>query len=102
MKPEELKAIIYYFRDKIQLSPESSTGKPVIQFTPPDLQELTGAGLNAEGSNRLLSMPWFDEMVTDVIETPDMCGPDEDPQRVLKFARDVISEYIAKQFPLNS
>ena len=47
------------------------------------------AGLNEEGVKRLLNVPWWDEMVDDIIETPEMCDPDELPQEILEYARDV-------------
>ncbi len=101
MKPEELKAIILYLRDKVQLTPDTDSGSVSIEFEPPTLQEMAKAGLHQDGFMRLLNMPWWDEMVTDVIETPEVCEPDEEAPVVLKYAKDVISEYIAKQFPLN-
>jgi len=40
-------------------------------------------------------------MVEDIIETPDMCDPEDSPEDILQFAKDVVSEYIRKWFPLN-
>jgi len=37
----------------------------------PFLNKNNTAGLNAEGVEQVLSAPWRDEMVTDIIETPD-------------------------------
>ena len=45
---------------------------------------------------------WWDEMVADIVETPDMCAPDDSPQQVLGYAKDVVSEYIRKRFPLSA
>jgi hypothetical protein len=39
-------------------------------------------------------------MVTDVIETPEMCESDDSPHQVLEYARDVVSEYIRKRAAL--
>ena len=50
----------------------------------------------------LRRVPWWDEMVTDVNETPDACDPDDPPHQVLEYAKDVVSEYVRKRFPLNS
>jgi len=58
------------------------------------------AGLNAEGANQILNIDWWEEMITDIIETPDMCEPDESPEQVLQYAKDVVSEYVRKRFPL--
>jgi hypothetical protein len=30
-----------------------------------------------------------------------MCDPEDPPHQVLEYARDVVSEYIRKRFPLN-
>ncbi len=99
MTPEQLRAITTYLRDRVQAN---ETEAPVtITFQTPSNQEMINAGLNPEGVKRLLSMLWWDEMVEDIVETPDMCDPDDPPQQVLEFARDVVTEYISKRFPLN-
>ena len=74
---------------------------PFYRFQVPTVEEMVGAGLNAEGAKRILGMPWWDEMVEDIVETPDMCDPDDAPEQVLVYARDVVSEYIRKRFPLD-
>ena len=63
---------------------------------------MIGAGLNAEGVKRILRVPWWEEMVEDIVETPDMCDPDDSPEQILEYARDVVSEYIRKRFSLES
>ena len=67
----------------------------------PTEDEMINAGLNVEGVKRLLRVPWWEEMVADIVETPEMCEPDESPQQVLKYAKDVVSEYIRKRFLLD-
>ena len=61
---------------------------------------MAGAGLNAEGSRQILAAPWWDEMVDDVVETPEMCDPEDPAAQVLQYARDVVSEYIRKRAQL--
>jgi hypothetical protein len=39
-------------------------------------------------------------MVTDIVETPEMCDPEDPPEQVLAYARDVVSEYIRKRAEL--
>ncbi|MBU0754473.1 MAG: hypothetical protein KJ645_05000, partial [Planctomycetes bacterium] len=73
-------------------------GRAIIVFQTPKEEEMIAAGLNAEGVRRLLGVPWWDEMVEDIVETPDMCDPDDAPQQVLDYAKDVVSEYIRKRF----
>ena len=39
-------------------------------------------------------------MVTDIIETPEMCDPDDSPEQILEYAKDVVAEYIRKRASL--
>ena len=68
-----------------------------IGFDAPGEDELGRAGLNLEGCRQIRGAPWWDEMVGDVVETPEMCDPDDPPEQILEYARDVVSEYIAKR-----
>ena len=101
MTPEELRAIIAYLRERVLLGSEEADSPVTIAFLAPSEEEMVGAGLNLEGSKKLLHFPWWEEMVTDIIETPDFCEPDDSPQQVLEYAKDVVSDYIRKRFPLN-
>jgi hypothetical protein len=101
MTPDELLAIMNYLRERISLESDVAEKPIMITFATPTEEEMLAAGLNAEGVKRILRVPWWQEMVADIEETPDMCDPDESPKQVLAYARDVISEYIRKRFPLN-
>ena len=101
MTADELKAIMDYLSERVILSSEENKSPVEIAFQSPTENEMIEAGLNAEGVRRILNVPWWEEMVTDIIETPDMCDPDDSPQQVLIYAKDVVSEYIRKWFPLN-
>ncbi len=101
MNPEELRAIMAYLRKRVQLGPGQAEGPPDVVFQAPTEEEMINAGLNAEGVKRILRVSWWDEMVEDIVETPDMCDPGDSPQQVLEYARDVVSEYIRKRFPLS-
>ena len=48
--------------------------------------------------NMLLSSNWWHDMENDIINTPDFCDPDDPPDQILKFAQDVVTEYIGKNF----
>jgi len=98
MTPDELRAIMTWLMDKVELVPDEK--QISIRFITPSENEMIKAGLNEEGVNRLLKEPWWDEMVEDIVDTPEMCDPDDSPEQVLEYARDVISEYIRKRFPL--
>lgn len=101
MTPDELRAIMAYLRERVRLDPQEANNPAVITFHAPTKEEMTNAGLNAEGVERILSVSWWEEMVADIVETPDMCDPGDPPQQVLEYAKDVVSEYIRKRFALS-
>ena len=101
MSPEELRAIMAYLRERVHLDLQEAKSPIVITFHAPTEEEMIDAGLNAKGVKRILRVPWWEEMVADIVETPDMCDPDDLPQQILEYAKDVVSEYIRKRFPLN-
>jgi len=101
MIPEELRAIMAYLRQKVNLGSGEAESPVLITFDGPTENEMISAGLNEQGVKRLLGVPWWDEMVTDIIETPDFCESTDLPQQILEYARDVVSDYIRKRFPLN-
>jgi len=100
MTPEELRAIMAYLSDRVQLGSEDGENSVVITFLPPTAEEMISAGLNTEGVDQVCRAPWWKEMVTDIVETPDYCEPDDSPQQVLEYAKDVISDYIRKRVSL--
>ena len=97
MSPDELRAVMEFLRRKVSLKDGGAAGAVTIAFEAPSPDELEQAGLNAEGCRPILEAPWWDEMVSDIVETPDMCDPDDAPEQVLEYARDVVSEYIRKR-----
>jgi len=101
MTPEELRAIIAHLRERVQFGPKEISGPVRIIFHEPTEDEMIGAGLNAAGVKQILQVPWWQEMVADIIETPDFCDSHDSPQQVLEYAKDVVSDYIRKRFPLN-
>lgn len=100
MIPDELRAIMAYLKQRVAGTQEAK-GPITITFDGPTKEEMIDAGLNAEGVKRILRVPWWEEMVEDIVETPDMCEPDDSLEQVLGYAKDVVSEYIAKRFPLD-
>ncbi len=100
MTPEELRAIMLYLRDRVRLAPRQGDDPVVIVFEEPSEEQMIDAGLNEVGVKRLLRVPWWGEMVADIIETPEMCDPNDPPEQVLEYAKDVVSEYIRKRFPI--
>ena len=100
MTPEQLRAIMEHLMRQVRLKDEGGVGEVAIEFAPPSAEEAIEAGLDAEGYKQILASPWWDEMVEDVIETPDMCDPDDPAEQVLQYAKDVVSEYIRKRVEL--
>lgn len=101
MTPDDLRAIMAYLGERVRLGPER-TGSPIsITFQGPTEEEMVSSGLPAEGVKQILQVPWWGEMVADIIETPEFCDPDDSPQQVLEYAKDVVSDYIRKRFPLD-
>ena len=100
MTPDELRAIREFLGEQVHLEEPGDAGEVSIRFDAPTVEAMAGAGLNAEGSERILAAPWWDEMVEDIVETPEMCDPDDSPEQVLQYARDVVTEYIRKRAEL--
>lgn len=97
MNADELRDIMKFLRERVRLEEGDVFDAVAVRFDAPSLDDMQAAGLNPKGSQSILDAPWWGEMVTDVIETPDMCEPDDTPERVLEYARDVVSEYIRKR-----
>ena len=100
MTPDELRDIMEFLRQRVRLRAESAEGEVAVEFDVPTAEGMAEAGLDPQGSARILAAPWWDEMVEDIVETPEMCDPDDSPAQILEYARDVVSEYIRKRFPL--
>ncbi len=101
MTAEELRAIMVYLRERVHLGCKEGENPVLITFHGPTEAEMTSAGLSAEGVKRILRVPWWEDMITDIIETPDFCEPSDSPQQVLEYAKDVVSDYVRKRFPFN-
>ena len=101
MIPEELRTIMAYLSGRVHLGSTADESPLVITFDAPTEDEMINAGLFPEGVKRIRCAPWWDEMVTDILETPDYCEPEDSPHQVLEYARDVVSDYIRKRVPLN-
>ena len=100
MTPDELRAIMDFLQQKVFLKDSGGDGDVIVGFDAPTAAAMTQAGLNPVGSQQILDAPWWDEMVTDIVETPEMCEPEDSPDQVLEYARDVVSEYIRKRAQL--
>ncbi|MBW1767716.1 MAG: hypothetical protein JRJ65_11780 [Deltaproteobacteria bacterium] len=101
MTPEEFRSIMAYLKDRVHLGPKKAENPVAITFHAPMEEEMIDAGLNTEGVKRILCVSWWEEMVADIVETPDYCDSDDSPEQILEYARDVVSDYIHKRFSLN-
>lgn len=97
MTADDLRAIMAYLRDKVQY--QEAYPSP-ISFQPPTENEMIQAGLNSDGVRKILAADWWDDMITDIIETPDFCEPDDSPEQILEYAKDVVSDYLRKRVKL--
>ena len=100
MTPDELRAIMAFLSQRVHLKDRGADGDVAVAFDAPTTDEMAGAGLNPEGCRHILTAPWWDEMVADIVETPEMCDPSDPPEQVLQYARDVVSEYVRKRATL--
>ena len=76
-----------YLRENVHLGPQKAKSPVVITFHAPTEQEMIDAGLNAEGVKRIRRVPWWEEMVADIAETPDWCDPGDPPQDMIFYRR---------------
>lgn len=97
--PDQLRAVVDYLQQRVGLA---GTDRRTITFDPPDPGRMVVDGLDEATVRRLLVSPWWQEMIDDILETPEFAGSSETPEKLLGYARDVVQEYIGKRFPLNS
>lgn len=97
MHADDLRRIMTWLQERVTLA---GPGSSAVAFAPPSAAEMETAGLHPEGIAKVRGAPWWDEMVTDIVETPELCAPDDPPEHVLGFARDVIAEYVRKRVAL--
>ncbi len=95
---DQLREIVHFVQNRVLLVSEDERD---ITFSPPTVAEMTAAGLDHDTAFRLTSEPWWQEMIDDVLETPDFAEPEASAKVVLGYARDVVQEYIGKRFPLD-
>lgn len=102
MKREQLVALMAELEKRVRLAENAEGGDTRVVFDAPSADDLVAAGTPEVDARRLLGAAWWHEMVEEIIETPSFCGAEEPPEQVLRYARDVVSEYIRKRFPLEA
>jgi hypothetical protein len=97
MTADDVRKLIAYLEDQVRLADEARRS---VTFELPDRACMLASGLHPDAVAQLLAAPWAREMAAEVRETPEFCGPDDSPRQVLRFARDVVGEYVRKRFHL--
>jgi hypothetical protein len=82
MTADELRAIMDYLIERVQLDTREGKRPVVVAFSTPTEEEMVDAGLSPEGAKQIVAVPWWEEMVEDIVETPDLCEPDDIQGRI--------------------
>ena len=91
----EIRRLYEWLQGRVRL--HLGDDEPTIGYDQPTAGELAAAGFSDELIERTIRAPWWSEMVTDVVETPEFAEPEDTPEQVLGYARDVVREYIWKR-----
>ncbi|MDH3816177.1 MAG: hypothetical protein OEV48_16910 [Acidobacteriota bacterium] len=95
MEADEIKRMYEWIQKRVNLAMDGDG--TAISFDEPGSGDFTAAGFASEAVELTLHSDWWAEMVTDIVETPDFAEPNESPEQVLGYARDVVKEYVAKR-----
>ena len=96
MTPDEVRAAIALLERRVGLA-EPATPIAIV-FSAPSADDFAAIGLAGVDAARLLDAPWWPEMVAEILETPSFAGAGEAAETVLRYARDVVGEYVRKRF----
>ena len=95
MEADEIKRMYEWIQKRVNLAMDGDG--IVITFDEPGSGDFTEEGFGSEAVELTLHSDWWAEMATDIVETPDYAEPNESPEQVLAYARDVVKEYIGKR-----
>ena len=95
MDKNEIKRLINLLRGRVKIG--DIQPEVTIVFSEPSGDDLVAEGFGDDIIAISLKADWWSEMVADIIETPGFVEPEASPEQVLKYARDVVHEYIAKR-----
>ena len=95
MQPEEIKRMNEWLQSRINLDEQAD--KVAIKFDEPAAADFIAQGFDEEAVSLTLKSAWWAEMATDIVETPEFAEPEDSPEQVLQYARDLIFEYIGKR-----
>lgn len=97
MTKADIQSIIIFLQERVLLDKEGPDNRVSIKFIIPTQEEMKISHLNEDLAQQILSSDWCNDMTNDIIETPEFCDPDDSPQQILKYAKDVAAEYIMKR-----
>jgi hypothetical protein len=95
MDKDEIRRLYEWIQTRVTLDDEGNG--IAISFDEPDPDDFSDADFDPELVELTLDSDWWEEMVTDIVETPDYAEPNESADQVLEYARDVVKEYVAKR-----
>jgi len=95
MEADEIRRMYEWIQGRVTLA--DATDGIAVAFDEPTVDDFAEAGFAPEAVERTLESDWWTEMATDIVETPDFAEPNESPEQVLGYARDVVKEYVAKR-----
>ncbi len=99
MDAEQIKKMNLWLQSRITM--EKNKDGITIKFDEPSAEDFITQGFDEEAVTLTLKSSWWSEMVSDIIETPDFAEPDDSPEQVLNYARDLVFEYVGKRlYPL--
>lgn len=92
MTRDEIVRLVSWLKERVTLVEDGR-----VAFHEPTEEAMAEAGFGPEFAALTLRAPWWPEMITDIVETPECVGGDCEPDLLLRYARDVVQEYIAKR-----
>lgn len=95
MDKDEIRRLYEWIQGRVEL--HSIGDDLTISFDEPAAGDLAAQGFSTEAVERTIGSSWWREMVTDIVETPEFAEPDDSPEQVLAYAKDVVREYIWKR-----
>ena len=95
MEKNDIQKLYGWLQERVTLVREAPA--TAIAFDEPGEQDFRDAGFSEEAVELTLGSAWWAEMVTDIVETPDFAEPEEPPEQILTYARDVVKEYVWKR-----
>lgn len=95
MEKADIQRMYEWVQSRVRLVPGSD--EPVIAFDAPTAEAFKERGFTDDDIALTLGSGWWQQMIVDIIETPEFAEPDESPDQVVQYARDVVVEYFRKR-----